>query len=57
MELDRLPIFKAQIKKCLKDRLDRTLGYEDINHYQHIIIALTETSRLMKEIDDLGLEW
>jgi len=57
VELDRLPIFKAQIKKCLKDRLDRTLGYEDINHYQYIIIALTETSRLMKEIDDLGMEW
>ena len=38
-------------------RKERTLNFEDINHYQHIIIALTETSRLMKEIDDLGMEW
>jgi predicted helicase len=44
-------------QKWLKDRKDRTLNFEDINHYQHIIIALTETSRLMKEIDDLGMEW
>lgn len=44
-------------QKWLKDRKDRTLNFEDINHYQHIIIALTETDRLMKEIDDLGVEW
>ncbi|MFN4903567.1 MAG: type ISP restriction/modification enzyme [Ignavibacteria bacterium] len=44
-------------QKWLKDRKDRTLNFEDINHYQHIIIALTETSRLMKEIDDLGMDW
>lgn len=44
-------------QKWLKDRKDRTLNFEDINHYQYIIIALTETSRLMKEIDDLGMEW
>ena len=44
-------------QKWLKDRKDRTLNFEDINHYQHIIIALTETARLMKEIDDLGMEW
>lgn len=44
-------------QKWLKDRKDRTLNFEDINHYQYIIIALTETARLMKEIDDLGMEW
>ncbi len=40
-------------QKWLKDRKDRTLSYEDIRHYQRIIVALTETDRLMKEIDKL----
>ena len=44
-------------QKWLKDRKDRVLTFEDINHYQKIIIALTETDRLMKEIDGLGIEW
>jgi predicted helicase len=38
-------------QKWLKDRKDRTLEFEDILHYQKIIVALTETDRLMKEID------
>lgn len=38
-------------QKWLKDRKGRTLGFEDIMHYQKIIVALTETDRLMKEID------
>jgi predicted helicase len=38
-------------QKWLKDRKDRELSYEDILHYQKIIVALTETDRLMKEID------
>ena len=38
-------------QKWLKDRKDRTLSYEDIFHYQKIIVALTETDRLMKELD------
>ena len=37
-------------QKCLKDRKDRTLTNEDIEHYQKIIIALTETVRIMREI-------
>jgi len=35
----------------LKDRRKRKLSFEDVSHYQKIIIALTETDRLMGEID------
>lgn len=38
-------------QKWLKDRKDRKLEFDDILHYQKIILALTETDRLMKEID------
>lgn len=38
-------------QKWLKDRQNMTLGYEDITHYQQIIEALSNTDRLMKEID------
>ncbi len=38
-------------QKWLKDRKGRTLTNEDIEHYQKIIVALTETDRIMKEID------
>lgn len=43
-------------QKWLKDRKGRTLSIEDIMHYQKIIVALTETSRLMREIDLIGVE-
>lgn len=43
-------------QKWLKDRKNRTLSYEDILHYQKIIVALTETNRLMKEIDKIEIE-
>ncbi len=43
-------------QKWLKDRKERELSYEDIMHYQKIIVALTETARLMKEIDLVGVE-
>jgi predicted helicase len=43
-------------QKWLKDRKDRELSYEDILHYQKIIVALTETDRLMKEVDMVGIE-
>jgi predicted helicase len=42
-------------QKWLKDRKDRVLNYEDILHYQKIIVALTETDRLMKEIELIKL--
>ena len=40
-------------QKWLKDRKGRELSYDDILHYQKIIVALTETDRLMKEIDKI----
>ena len=43
-------------QKWLKDRKGRKLSYEDILHYQKIIVALTETDHLMKEIDEIGVE-
>lgn len=43
-------------QKWLKDRKDRKLSIDDINHYQRIIVALTETDRIMKEIDKIEIE-
>jgi predicted helicase len=40
-------------QKWLKDRKGRQLNFDDIQHYQKIIVALTETDRLMKEIDEI----
>jgi hypothetical protein len=39
-------------QKWLKDCNGRTLSFEGILHYQEIIVALTGTDRLMKEIDE-----
>ena len=39
--------------KWLKDRKGRTLADDDLAHYQKIIVALSETIRLMKEIDEV----
>ena len=43
-------------QKWLKDRKDRMLDFDDIQHYQKIIVALVETDRLMKEIDKIEIE-
>lgn len=40
-------------QKWLKDRKGRTLSTDDIRHWQKIIVALSETDRLMKEIDEV----
>jgi hypothetical protein len=40
-------------EKWLKDRKGRTLSKDDIAHYHKIIVALAETIRLMKEIDEV----
>jgi SOS-response transcriptional repressor LexA len=40
-------------EKWLKDRKGRRLSKDDIIHYQKIIVALDETIRLMKEIDQV----
>ena len=41
-------------QKWLKDRKGRKLEFDDILHYQKIIVALGETSRLMGEIDEIS---
>lgn len=40
-------------QKWLKDRKDMELSYDDIVHYNKMIVALTETDRLMKEVDKI----
>jgi len=40
-------------QKWLKDRKGREVTEEDIEHYQKIVVALNETIRIMKEIDDV----
>ena len=40
-------------QKWLKDRKGCELNFEDILHYQKIIVALMETERIMKEIDKI----
>ena len=43
-------------QKWLKDRKGSQLKYEDILHYQKIIVALSETDRIMKDIDNIDIE-
>ncbi len=43
-------------QKWLKDRKGRTLNFDDILHYQKIIVALSETDILMKEINKIEIE-
>jgi predicted helicase len=42
-------------QKWLKDRKDRELQIDDIRHYMKIIVALSETDRLMKEIEKITI--
>jgi predicted helicase len=42
-------------QKWLKSRKGRTLGHEDISHYQKIIKAMVETDRLMQVIDKIDI--
>ena len=48
-------------QKWLKDRtikkLGRPLSYDDITHYQKIVLALRETRQLMEEIDRTIPAW
>lgn len=43
-------------QKWLKDRKERELQIDDIRHYLKIIVALSETDRLMKEVDKIEIE-
>lgn len=43
-------------QKWLKDRKNRNLSNADIEHYQEMIVALSETDRIMKEIDKIIID-
>ena len=43
-------------QRWLKDRHGRKLSHDDVIHYQKIIIALTETDKLMQLIDKIEIE-
>ena len=45
------------LHKWLKDRKGRKLSFDDLFHYQKIVVALKETMRLMEEIDGLIPAW
>lgn len=40
-------------QKWLKDRKGRQLSVDDVKHYTQMIVAMSETDRLMKEIDNV----
>ncbi len=44
-------------EKWLKDRRGRNLSYDDLTHYQKLVVALKETIRLMEEIDGAIPDW
>jgi hypothetical protein len=45
------------LDKWPKDRKGRTLSFDNIRHYQKIVVALSETRRLMAEIDGIIAGW
>lgn len=44
-------------EKWLKDRRGRALTYDDLEHYRKVVTALSETIRLMAEIDAAIPKW
>ena len=44
------------LDKWLRDRRGRTLSFGDLDHYKRIAAALSETMRLMAEVDEAILE-
>ena len=45
------------LDKWLKDRRGRRLSWDDVQHYQRVVVALRETIHLMDEIDALIPAW
>ncbi|MEI6314566.1 MAG: type ISP restriction/modification enzyme, partial [Syntrophus sp. (in: bacteria)] len=43
--------------KWLKDRQGRQLSYDDLTHYQQVVVALQKTIELMEKIDNVIPEW
>jgi hypothetical protein len=44
-------------QKWLKDRAGQQLSYDDLTHYQKVIVAISETLRLMGQIDEAIPGW
>jgi predicted helicase len=44
-------------EKWLKDRKGRVLAYDELTHYQRVVVALKETIRIMAEIDKIIPSW
>ena len=44
------------LDKWLKDRRGRKLSYDDLTHYEQVVV-LKETIRLMEEIDRAIPDW
>ncbi|MDM8528661.1 hypothetical protein QUF58_10710 [Anaerolineales bacterium HSG24] len=45
------------LQKWLKDRRGRQLAYDDLTHYQRVVVALQTTMTLMEQIDQAIPEW
>jgi hypothetical protein len=45
------------LHKWLKDRKGRVLSYDELRHYQQMVVALQETMRVMEKIDDAIPGW
>ena len=45
------------LEKWLKDRRGRALSFQDLRHYQQIVVALQQTMRLMEAIDEAIPGW
>jgi len=45
------------LDKWLKDRQGRQLSYDDLTHYQQVVVALQKTIELMEKIDIAIPEW
>jgi len=45
------------LHKWLRDRRGRILSFDDLMHYQKIVVALKRTMHLMEEIDTLIPTW
>jgi predicted helicase len=45
------------LHKWLKDRKGRVLSFDELRHYQQMVVALQETMRVMDEVDDAIPGW
>ncbi|MEW5959772.1 MAG: type ISP restriction/modification enzyme, partial [Chloroflexota bacterium] len=45
------------LEKWLKDRRGRQLSYDELTHYQQVVVALQKTIELMTQIDSTIPEW